>query len=158
VPTPRRAARAVLLDPQDRLLLLKVVNPRRGGVYWVTPGGGLNDGESGPDALRRELAEELGLEGAVVGPPLWRNHRYFRLGDEVFSQDEVFHVTRTSPFRVDMSRLDETERLTHVGYRWWTLGELETTTEKLYPHDLARLLRRLLDEGPPSTLVDLAQP
>lgn len=148
----------MLLDPADRVLLIKVVNPRRGGAYWVTPGGGLNEGESEEDGLRRELAEELGLASAEIGAALWRNHRYFRQGGEVFSQDEVFHLARTSPFRVDLSGLEESERTTHAGHRWWTVEELEATAEKLYPHDLARLVRLLLEEGPPPAVVELAHP
>ena len=155
MPTPRRAARALLLDPTDRLLLLKVVNPRRGGVYWVTPGGGVNDGESDAEALRRELAEELGLEGAEIGAAVWRNHRHFRQAGEVFSQEEVFHLVRTPPFRVDMSGLEASEREIHVGHRWWTVEELEATAENLYPHRMGPLLRTLLEAGPPAELVDL---
>ncbi|HEV1996805.1 MAG TPA: NUDIX domain-containing protein [Candidatus Dormibacteraeota bacterium] len=155
MPTPRRAARLVLLDPDNRVLLLKVINPTRGVAYWVTPGGGLNGGESHADAARRELEEETGLQGADVGPALWRNRRFFRLHGEVFAQEEIFHLARTAPFDVDMSGLEEWEKETHRGHRWWSLEEIEATEERVYPRGLGALLRGLLDDGPPAEILDI---
>ena len=62
----RRAARAMVLDPDDRVLLVEFTFPEV--VVWATPGGGIADGETDEDALRRELVEEAGLETFDVGP------------------------------------------------------------------------------------------
>jgi 8-oxo-dGTP pyrophosphatase MutT (NUDIX family) len=56
----RDAARAVVLDPEERVLLVRFEFPRRRG--WATPGGGIDPGESDEAAIRRELAKETGLE------------------------------------------------------------------------------------------------
>jgi 8-oxo-dGTP pyrophosphatase MutT (NUDIX family) len=149
VPIPRQAARAVLLDPDNRVLLLKVVNQRTDAAWWVTPGGGLNPGESPADGLLRELREEIGLIEASVDRPLWENHRYFRQAGQVYSQDETFFLVRADPFAVDMAGIDEFERGTQVGHRWWSLGELRETGERVYPRGLAGLLAELLAKGPP---------
>ncbi|RIV36733.1 NUDIX hydrolase [Micromonospora radicis] len=56
----RRSVRAVLLDEDDRLVLIKRIKPGQ-APYWTTPGGGLESTDVSLEAaLRRELHEELG--------------------------------------------------------------------------------------------------
>lgn len=58
----RRSVRAVLLDEDDRLVLIKRIKPGQ-MPYWTTPGGGLESTDVSLEAaLRRELHEELGAE------------------------------------------------------------------------------------------------
>ncbi|MFI7075662.1 NUDIX domain-containing protein [Micromonospora sp. NPDC049903] len=58
----RRSVRAILLDGDDRLVLIKRIKPGQ-APYWTTPGGGLESTDVSLEAaLRRELHEELGAE------------------------------------------------------------------------------------------------
>lgn len=60
----RRAARAILIDGQGRLVLIKRTKPGQ-EPYWTAPGGGVEDSDSSVEAaLYRELSEELGAEAA----------------------------------------------------------------------------------------------
>ncbi|MGW3789820.1 NUDIX domain-containing protein [Micromonospora arida] len=70
----RRSARAIVVDEDDRVLLLRLAIPDPAGtiVVWITPGGGLEDGETPLAALRRELHEEAGLALDVDPPQVWR--------------------------------------------------------------------------------------
>ncbi|GAA4936127.1 hypothetical protein GCM10023224_16180 [Streptomonospora halophila] len=62
----RRAARAILVDEQGCLLLIKRTKPNE-SPYWTTPGGSVEDSdESVEAALHRELAEELGATAVVA--------------------------------------------------------------------------------------------
>jgi 8-oxo-dGTP diphosphatase len=61
-PEPRIRVSA-LLHWRDRILLCRHEKP--GKEYWLLPGGGVNSGESLVDALRRELAEEVGITDTV---------------------------------------------------------------------------------------------
>ena len=68
-PEPRHAARAFVLDGERRVLLLRWQHPLTGEVWWITPGGRIDEGENAPAAIRRELVEEIGLDvdpGRVV--------------------------------------------------------------------------------------------
>jgi len=67
---------AAVVRRGDALLITRRPDlPGRPG-QWEFPGGKVEPGEAEPDALRRELREELGCE-AEVGPLLLRHaHRY----------------------------------------------------------------------------------
>jgi 8-oxo-dGTP diphosphatase len=55
---------SAILRRENRVLLVRQEKPGR--EYWLLPGGGVNAGESLVDALRRELAEEVGLDEDFV--------------------------------------------------------------------------------------------
>lgn len=65
-PRLRPAARVIVLDHDDRLLLLRY--DEAGHIFWAVPGGSLEDGETYEQAARRELYEELGLTSSWSGP------------------------------------------------------------------------------------------
>lgn len=66
----RNAARAMLLTPDNEILLQRILLPHLSFAFWLTPGGGLERGESAEQGLRRELREELGLSAFDMGPLL----------------------------------------------------------------------------------------
>lgn len=75
-PVKRLRVVAAVVRRGEALLVTR--RPDRDGArgQWEFPGGKLEPGEAEPDALRREIAEELGCDLAV-GPLLLRHvHRY----------------------------------------------------------------------------------
>lgn len=62
----RRGARALLIDEEGRLVLIRRNVPGR-APYWVTPGGGVEPTDASvEDGLHRELMEELGATAKIV--------------------------------------------------------------------------------------------
>ncbi|MEW2417152.1 NUDIX hydrolase [Streptomyces sp. NPDC046866] len=154
---PRQVSRVILLDPEDRILLLHGFEPDDPEVdWWFTPGGGLEGGESREEAALRELAEETGITEVELGPVLWQRYCSFPFDGRRWEQDEWYYLARTARTRFEMGGLTELERRSVAGARWWTVAELLASRETVYPKRLAALLRTLLDDGPPGAPVVLA--
>jgi 8-oxo-dGTP pyrophosphatase MutT (NUDIX family) len=155
----RPTARVVVLDPAGRVLLLgaRLVDPALppGDVlFWYTPGGGVEDGESLRVAAVRELAEEIGLvvEPADLEGPVWlRRHLGAFAGQDIDSR-ETFFVLRGVVHDVDPAGRTELEVLGEEPHRWWTAAEVAASGETFAPADLAERLPELLRgpwTGPP---------
>lgn len=142
----REAARVLLLDPDDRLLLLRGVDPvaPAAGTWWYTPGGGLEAGEDLAAAARREVHEELDLTLGTLSPPVWRRTAEFELAGAWLRQSERFVVARVDPGLVRLSTDTGLDLVTNLELRWWTTAELAATTEVVYPTSLAALLPALV--------------
>ncbi len=148
----RRAVRALILTPDQRVLLCRIHTPDGGPSFWIAPGGGLEPGETADEGLRRELQEELGLTAFEAGPVLWRRHHTFNWGDRRISQKEEYRIVHVDPFEPVMTDPVEAEVL--ECFRWWPINELDTVAEPITPISLADILRRYLRDGPPATLPD----
>jgi 8-oxo-dGTP pyrophosphatase MutT (NUDIX family) len=148
---PRRAARVVLVDPTPAVLLLAGRDPSDPGAlpFWIVPGGGAHHGESNEDAARREVYEETGAALDELGPVVWARQADFFFDGRAFHQREVFYVVRTENFAVRATALTAEEDRFITSWRWWSLSDLATTKEVVYPVDLAHLVARWLAEGPP---------
>ncbi|MEU3617513.1 NUDIX hydrolase [Streptomyces sp. NPDC006872] len=152
----RKVARVVLLDPQDRILLLHGHEPDDpADDWWFTPGGGVEGDETREEAALRELVEETGIAEVELGPVLWRRRCSFPFAGRRWDQDEWYYLARTTVTATRATALTELERRSVAGARWWTCQELTRAHETVYPTRLAELLRRLLDEGPPAGPVTL---
>ncbi len=145
----RRAVRVLLLDEDDRVLLIEDSDLGLDPVahWWNTPGGGVDPGESDAEAVVRELHEETGLrvtEADLDGPLLERRvlHGW---SDKVVDQDETFWAVRVPAFEVDTSGHTEEERMTVVGLTWWDLDALEATGDLVWPVDLRALVALAAD-------------
>lgn len=145
----RRAVRVLLLDEDDRVLLIEDSDLGLDPVahWWNTPGGGVDPGESDAEAVVRELHEETGLrvtEADLDGPLLARRvlHGW---SDKVVDQDETFWAVRVPAFEVDTSGHTEEERMTVVGLTWWDLDALEATGDLVWPVDLRALVALAAD-------------
>jgi 8-oxo-dGTP pyrophosphatase MutT (NUDIX family) len=146
----RRAARVILLDERDRVLLIRghdLDQPERS--WWFTIGGGIDAGESALEAAIREVREETGIAlapGALVGPVFTRS-AIFDFFREHCRQDEEIFLARVSSATfagLDKAGWTELERDVIDELAWWPLDELGRVEIEVFPEGLAALVRPLL--------------
>ena len=147
-PIARLAARVLLIDEAGRILLFHGIDPADPtDEYWVTPGGGLEPGESPVQGAVRELFEETGLrvDPATLGEPVFRNTVDFSFNGRAYRQEQDFFLLRVPSWEVDTANFDEVEKVAMDRYHWWPVDELESSGERYYPEILPDLLRRLVE-------------
>jgi 8-oxo-dGTP pyrophosphatase MutT (NUDIX family) len=148
VVTKRQAARVVLVA-EGRVLLQQGFDPGRpdDGSWWLTPGGGLNDGESVEEAAVREVLEETGLRlsPGQLGRVIATRVAYFEFEHRQFRQSESFFAVQVEPFTPRHHGWDEVEQRALLGHSWWSVQELLATDETVYPSELAEVVQAVLD-------------
>lgn len=166
----RETARVLLHDDQRNVfLLLTHFDPEVGlPPRWITPGGGIDEGETPVEAAIRELAEETGLivTADQLGEPVWvtrgrwdwgDGHNFHTYTDHFFQLDitslglisgasegiRVETSSRHEPkvFRLDQTNWTEDERRDVLDFGWWNINALEQTMDAVGPHGLATWLR-----------------
>ncbi len=148
---PRQGVRAVVLDPADRILLVRFEDEM--GSWWATPGGGIDAGESDADALARELGEEVGLHDFELGPLLWTRQHWHVDPTRWGGQQERAYLVRVDAF--DLAPTFTEAQLAEEGVheaRWFSLDELDSVITG--PSRLGELVRTLLADGPPTEPLD----
>lgn len=145
----------MVLDPAERVLLVRFEFPDS-GTKWALPGGGIEAGETDHDALRRELAEEVGAPSVAIGPHIWnRLHIVPFIDGSHDGQIERIYLVRTPAFTPQPALTWEQLNAEFVfEVRWWHPDELGGIG-RVAPARLREHLDDLRVDGPPKQPVEV---
>lgn len=147
----RPTARVLLLDRDDRILLIRGRLPGRPDSVscWFTVGGALEAGETYHEAAAREIVEETGIAAFELGPVVWLREGVLAIPDPTYFVEQYI-VARCEAGTLSRDGWNAVERATIEDVRWWTLDDLAATKDQIFPPGLAwRLAPILAGELPP---------
>jgi 8-oxo-dGTP pyrophosphatase MutT (NUDIX family) len=142
----RETARVILCKPNSEVFLLKTHFDPEVGLppRWITPGGGIDEGESVIQAAMRELAEETGLEVSpeALGELIWVTEGRWDWADGKNHNTYVdhFYLLQIDDLQLDVSGWTQDELRDVVEHRWWSLDELKQSGESVSPPGLVDFL------------------
>src|SRR5689334_9965422 len=123
-PVDRLASRVLLVDRDGRILLFRGCDPAdpAAGDWWITPGGGRENGETAQECAARELHEETGLLLApdAFGDPVHERVTVFPFDGVTYRQAEDYFLVRVDAHDVDTGRFSPLEMVAVLEHRWWS--------------------------------------
>jgi 8-oxo-dGTP pyrophosphatase MutT (NUDIX family) len=146
----RNSARAVMINERGEMLLFKFTFHRRDGskTLWVTPGGGLEEGESFEEALKREVFEETGVMLDAVGPWIWTKEMRFEGDGQPFLSHERYYLVKVAGSELELDNMTDVEKGTLKDCKWWSAEEIRQSSGR-EPFSISRLWELLeeINEG-----------
>lgn len=142
----RETARVLLTNQSGQILLMLTHWDPGTGLppRWLTPGGGIDAGESIAEAAVREIFEETGMQLGQSDLGELNVSLPFRIdwadGNYETGVAHFYRMAVGDDFAVDNSNWTQDEHRDVIEWRWWNIKDLIASGERLGPPGLAEYL------------------
>jgi len=139
----RLTSRIVVMDPQGAVLLFNTAAPDTSRFSrWITPGGGVDPGETHFAAAQRELFEETGQRVDIDPDPVW-TYEFSVAWDEADHNRGYaeYFFARTERFTPVSTFWTAEEHVDVTGWNWFRAEDIEGGFDPYEPVYLPTLIR-----------------
>jgi len=159
-----KSVRILLINKKKELLLMKAHDPsttrtdgKYNGHFWFLIGGEQEPGESLLQTAKRELFEETGLkeEDYEIGPLVWTGDFKLILSGTPRQMKQKFIVVKTEKEEISTDHFTENEKKVVKEMKWFSLEEIKSSQEIIYPINLKDKLEDILEERYPEIPFDI---
>jgi 8-oxo-dGTP pyrophosphatase MutT (NUDIX family) len=163
-PIVRKSVRVLLLNDEKKLLLMCIegfdistTDGKKNERFWCTIGGGIEHGESLEQATLREIYEETGLEPQDIsmGTAVWHGSVDLILKGKPTRLDETFIVCKTKQKDVALHAPTEDEKMVVKNLQWFSLEDIEQSSDTIFPILLHQYLPDILNEKYPLQPIEI---
>lgn len=143
----RKSSRAIILNSNHEIFLFQFNFDyfAKGNVVWITPGGGLEDGETFDMALKREVFEELGIKlNQCYKQIYYRNPIYsLKNGELAQCEERFFLVYLDGKEEFSFINWTEHESKRMLYGKWWSIADIQQSEDEFFSSDIINILDNL---------------
>ena len=150
----RKNARVILINEFNEIYLFKFHFEflQEDKTLWVTPGGGVEEGETFEEGLQRELYEELGLDIIIDEPyAFFRRIPFISASGEEFISDERYFIIKDFHETISFDHMSSGEMALTKDGRWWSADDISSSDEEFFAEDLEDILNDIINDALPNT-------
>lgn len=125
----KHAARAIVFNQEGKVALIRCLSKEYGMDCYLTPGGGIESGETPEDAVKREVLEEIGFACEIRNELGMIIDYFYDIKRKTVSYYFIVQVVSQQ-----LTQRTETEKKFIQGVAWLTIPEAISLLET-YPAD-----------------------